>query len=405
MLNENMMKRFLLGLLVLMMSGTALAGDKPVITVADVEAVPGETVSFTVNLTDGKADTYTAITLYVQFPTTGFTTTDSYSISDSWSGCSAVVGDVNEEGLATIPVASSSVIPGSTVDNLITVNFTVDETVELGEYDVTLKGTMFEYNISDKDYADDVTFKVKVVEHHTVILDESSTTAPAAANNVNVRVLKNIKANEWSTICLPFDMTTEQVKAAFGDDVELKDFAGCVVVTDDNDQEPLLKVNFNDATEIEANHPYIIKVTADVTEFSLNEVNINPAEELSVDKDEYVTGSGTKKDPFVYHYNSLIGTYVANTEVPELCIYMNNGQFSCSDGNAVIKAYSAYFDLYDVESENTRIIMSLNGSGTTGLSNVTVERINSHYYDLTGRQVKTPSKGIYIKGKKKIVVK
>ena len=63
------MKKKIFTLLVLaMMGGSALAGDKPVITVADVEALPGQTVSFAVNLTDGKADTYTAMTLYAYFP-------------------------------------------------------------------------------------------------------------------------------------------------------------------------------------------------------------------------------------------------------------------------------------------------------------------------------------------------
>ena len=40
-----------------------------------------------------------------------------------------------------------------------------------------------------------------------VTLDENSTTAPEASEGaVNVTVNRTIKANEWSTICLPFDM-------------------------------------------------------------------------------------------------------------------------------------------------------------------------------------------------------
>lgn len=402
--SKNMIKTILFGLIGLMTSGIALAGDKPVITVADVEAVPGETVSFSVNLIDGKADTYTAMTLYVQFPTTGFTTTDNYSVTDSWANCIGVVGNVNEEGLATIPFASSNAIQGSAVENLITVNFTVDEKVELGEYDVTLKGTMFEYNYADKDYADDVTFKVKVVERHTIILDENSTTVPVDTNGVNIRVLKNIKAYEWSTICLPFAMTEEQVKSVFGDDVELGDFTGCIATYEDNNVTDL-KLNFSHEKAIEANHPYIIKVSSDMTEFSLNEIDITPEEEPSVDRDEFRTGTGSKKDPFVYHYNSLIGTYVTNTVVPELCVYLNGGQFCNSDGNAIIKGYSAYFDLYDAEDANTPVSMSFPSSDTTGLGRVSIVFTDSHYFDLMGRTVKTPAKGVYIRGKKKVVVK
>lgn len=55
---------------------------------------------------------------------------------------------------------------------------------------------------------------------------------PEAAEGVNVRVKRTIKANEWSTLVLPFAMTAEQVKSAFGNDVQLADFTG--VETEEN---------------------------------------------------------------------------------------------------------------------------------------------------------------------------
>lgn len=75
-----------------------------------------------------------------------------------------------------------------------------------------------------------------------------------AETNANVRVRRTIKAGEWNTICLPFAMTAEQVKGAFGNDVQIGDF---------NDYEfdgDVISVKFRNATAIEANHPYIIKV-------------------------------------------------------------------------------------------------------------------------------------------------
>ena len=267
-LNNNVyMKRTFLSLLALIAMGSSvMAGDKPVISVADVEALPGEKVSFSVNLVDGKADIYTAMTLYAYFPTEGFTT-EGATVSSAWEGATFAVGDVGakEPGLATIPFASANAIPGSAVDNLVTISFTVASSVAVGEYDVTLKGTMFEYNLSDKDYADDVTFKVKVVNVHNVVLDENSTTAPVAATGVNVNVKRTINANEWSTICLPFAMSEAQVKAAFGSDVELKDFNGYESENDADDNIVGIKVKFNDATTIEANHPYVIKVSVSVS--------------------------------------------------------------------------------------------------------------------------------------------
>ena len=227
------MKRILTSLFALIaMGGSVMAGDKPVITVADVEALPGETVSFTVNLTDGKADTYTAMTLYAIFPTTGFTTTGSPTIASAWTAATGSVGAIDPTtGLATIPLASENPIPGSAVDNLVTISFTVANTLACGEYPVTLQGTMFEYNQSDKDYADDVTFMVKVVNRIT--LDENSTLPPVAHEGVNVKVVRTIKANEWSTVCLPFAMNLTKAKAAFGDDVQVRKYANYTAVIDE----------------------------------------------------------------------------------------------------------------------------------------------------------------------------
>ena len=187
------------------------------VTVTDVEALPGETVAFTLDLAGGKPGTYTAMQFDAQFPTTGFTTTGKYSVSELWENASATIGSVDAEGQATIPVSSTESISTADVEGLLSVSFVVGSNVAIGEYDVTLKNLWFGYGTNSKDYLDDVSFKVKVVAAHNIVLDENSTTAPEAAEGVNARVLRTISADIWNTICLPFAMTAEQVKAAFGD--------------------------------------------------------------------------------------------------------------------------------------------------------------------------------------------
>lgn len=404
------MKKKILCLLTLMaMGGSVMAGDKPVITVADVEALPGETVSFAVNLTDGKANTYTAMTLYAYFPTTGFTTTGTYTVSSTWTGASGSVGDINTTtGLATIPFASANAIPGSAVDNLVTVSFTVGNSVAVGEYPVTLKGTMFEYNSSDKDYADDVTFKVKVVNAHTVVLDELSTTAPENATGVNVTVKRTIKADEWSTICLPFAMTNAQLKTAFGDDVKLAEFDGTVPVYD-GDNCTDIQVSFTEATAIEANHPYAIKVTSPITSFTVENVSIEVEDEPSVDKDELKQKIGGK---WYYFYNSFKGTYVAQTEVPENCLFLSENKFWYSTGLTKMKGFRGYFEfldiLSDVENASARISFNFDNetTGIHSIDNLTISPIdNGPMYNLAGQRVNKSYKGIVIQNGVKRVIK
>ena len=386
----------MIGLLTLLTMGEGAMAQT--VSVADVEAVPGETVTFSVNLSNGKADTYTALSFDVQFPSEGFTTTGDYTVSSSWRGATCVVGDVDASGLATIPFASADAISGNEVENLVSVSFKVGESVVVGEYDVTLKNIMFEYGISDKDYSEDITFKINVVSSHAVLLDETSTMVPESAEDVKVIVKRTINANEWSTICLPFAMTEAQVKAAFGDDVQLGDFTGYDV----KDEGETITVNFTDVTPttIEANHPYIIKVSAPVTEFTVDGVDIDP-QDAEINK-------GTSRKP-----KAFIGNYVAGTEVENGCLFLNNNKFWYSVGTTKIKAFRAYFNFFDLlpdfeenYAEAPAITFGFNNGGVTGIESISNGMsTNDSYYNLNGQRVETPRKGLYILNNKKVVVK
>lgn len=389
------MKRILIGLSALFLLGGGAIAQK--VTVADVEAVPGETVSFSLSLSEGRADSYTALKFDVQFPAEGFTTTGAYTVSSAWPGASAVVGDVDASGLAIIPFASANEIAGTEADNLVTVSFKVDESVAIDSYDVTLKNIMFEYGMTGKDYAPDVTFTVRVVSSHVLVLDEESTEAPEAVENIKVQVKRTILPNQWSTICLPFAMTEAQVKEAFGNDVKLGDFNGYDVEDDGN----TIRVKFNTATAIEANHPYIIKVSAAVSEFTVDGVDIDP-QEAEINK-------GTSRKP-----KAFIGNYVAKTNVPNGCLVLSGNNFWYSVGTTKIKAYRAYFDFFDLLPDfednyaEAPMYISLD-SNTTGIDAMlgNSETVNGEerYYNLNGQRVEKPKKGMYIINNKKVVVK
>ena len=87
------MKKILLAALCLYVAGAANAQT---VSVPDVEALPGETVAFSLNLNDGKADTYTSLQFNVTFPAEGFITTGDYTISSAWKNASATNGDVDD---------------------------------------------------------------------------------------------------------------------------------------------------------------------------------------------------------------------------------------------------------------------------------------------------------------------
>lgn len=243
----------------------------------------------------------------------------------------------------------------------------------------------------------DASFTVHITEYRT-ILDETSTTAPVAATGVNVRVNRTINANEWSTICLPFAMSESQVKTAFGNDVQLGDFNGYNVSSEGD----AITVNFNAANAIEANHPYIIKVSEALTSFTMDDVDIDPEEEPTINK-------GTNRKP-----KAFIGNYVAGTSIDNGCLFLNNNKFWYSVGTTKMKAFRAYFNFFDLlpdfeENYAEAPIFISFADETTNVSEKlrvnSVEDANAPMYNLNGQQVVTAKKGLYIKNNKKIVVK
>lgn len=393
------MKKVILNMLMLFaVTGVAKAQT---VTVADVEALPGETVKATLELT-APASTYTGIQFALQFPTTGFSieekTTEpgaEYCAVTGWSG-SIEYGSMTA-GKVKFAAASGSTFTSARLE----VEFTVDNSLALDKYDVTVTDIIFEGG-SHKDPVADVPFKVNVVERHTVVLDELATVVPTAVQNVDVTVKRTIKANEWSTICLPFAMTAEQVKTAFGNDVVLKEFTGADSDFDNDDNVVGIKVNFDDANAIEVNHPYVIKVSNNITEFKVNNIDIDPQEdEAYIEFDNGKTGSRRVV------YSGFYGTYHAETVVPNECLFLSNNKFWYSTGNTKMKAYRAYFEFLDKltdKSANTRI--DFNFDETTGIKEVHGNANVEGTYDLQGRKVEEPTnKGLYIVNGRKVVKK
>ena len=357
------------------------------ISVEDVEVLPGTTGSFTLNLQGGQDNKYISLQFNATFPKTGFKTLSKNDISPLWVGASATIGDIDADGLAIIPMSSDTELSTGNVEGLLTVYFEVADNVAKGTYPVTLSKITFGYGISDKDVAKDVTFNVKVVDRLT--LDENSPVAPAPTGKaVDLLVKRTIKANTWSTICLPFEMSADQWQKAFGDDAKLHRLKG---YKKDGDA---IKVTFKDQLtgKLVANKPYVIKTSKDISEFEVTaEIKSATGKDEIPDPDD---------EEVIIAY--MQGTYKAETAIPEDNVFVSGGQFYYSDGTIKSKAFRAYFWFAD-KAATSRIIMSFDDE-TTGIKDLNAGD-SDKVFDLQGRSVKTPAKGVYIKGGKKVMVK
>lgn len=399
------MKRLALSIIAVLTLCGRMAAQQ--VTVSDVEAVPGETLSFTIQL-DTKGGSYVGLEFDVQFSQDGFVTTGNATTIADWNG-SFTIGEVGAVGINNLARCgilsySSTPIPGEGLMNLGQVEIKVDNTVSLGDYVVTLTNVTL---VGDERVpVADATFNVSVVDAHNVLLDENATTPPTNVSPANVRVRRTINADEWSTICLPFDMTEAQVKEAFGNDVQLGDFVGADSEFDDADNVTGITVNFNDASAIEANHPYIIKVSEPVEEFTIDGVDI------VADEDEaYIEFDNGKSGSRRVVYSGFYGTYHAGTVLDEFTLFLSSNKFYYSDGSIKMKGYRAYFEFLDVLTEiegGPHVKIFFGGDDDeTGIDRViTGRRTEDDVYDLSGRRVgRQPQRGIYIVNGKKVVIK
>jgi len=378
------------------------------LSVSNIQLPKTDVATLTVNFQFDKADTYTGYQFDLELPEQLEFVLDENSTVPKYE-----MGECHDDhtlstnmkdGVLTILASSMTTSPLKATSGIL-----LKFTIKAASNDLVI-GTIYECSIKNikitdgngaKTELDASTFNVTISKY--TILDETSTVAPTAKTGVDVLVKRTIKANEWSTICLPFAMTAAQVKEAFGSDVLLGDFNGIESTTDAEDNITAINVRFNSATVIEANHPYIIKVTSPVDSFTADAVDIDP-QDASVDKDEKRVKMGSK---WYYFYNSFIGTYVAETPVPDKNLFLNGNSFWYSKGNTKMKAFRAYFDFQDilssVDDSAAPVFFSFENE-TTGIENINTAGVPDGYYDLQGRRINKPSKGLYIvNGKKKII--
>ena len=381
------MKKAILNMLMLFaVTGVATAQT---VTVADVEALPGETVKATLELSV-PADTYTGVQLALQFPTTGFS---NVAIGDGTSFGNIQAGAMTD-GKVKIAAAEATTFESKT----IVVDFDVDGSLALGEYPVTVTGQFEGTGVADAPI--NVTFKVIVTDRIT--LDENSTALPIARSNVNVKVKRTIYANEWSTICLPFELAAADAKTVFGNDVQIMRFSSYEAEIDNTSNKiNAINLNFTKHTKkLQVGTPYMIRTTKDIHNFNMDNVNISETVsytnvEIENDNLDY---TGTFKGTFY------------KTKVPNNGLFISGNKFYYSAGKTNIMAFRGWFELEAILDETVSANANINitfDDEATGINTVHGANGNAEgTYDLQGRKVEEPTnKGLYIVNGHKVVIK
>lgn len=232
--------------------------------------------------------------------------------------------------------------------------------------------------------------KIEIVAIPGVTLDEAAddTDTKIANNNgktVDVTLTRTLTANVWNTICLPFDVTEEQIANVLKSKGNVKEF--------DREDANTPTIYFKDATTMTAGKPYLIKPTVAATELLFKGVTIKNVDAL----DRMV---GDK-----YNMCGVFGKYEMKTNGTELFL-TTQGKFAVpAPTTNVMRGFRAYFF---VPKSTAGAALNLSFGEATGIDGVAADaEKNVKVYNVNGQYVGTNldalPKGLYIVGGKKVL--
>ena len=202
----------------------------------------------------------------------------------------------------------------------------------------------------------------------------------------DVILTRSLKAGAWNTICLPFDVTAEQVESVLKATGNVKEF--------DKEDKATATIFFKPATEMKAGVPYLIKPTEDATVLNFKDVTINNVDELS-----RINGND-------YCICGVFGKYAMKTNGTELFLNAAGKFVAPAAATNTMKGFRAYFM---VPSGASAAAININIDGeTTGINNIETEAtVNGKVYNLNGQYVGNSlnglKKGIYVVNGKKVI--
>lgn len=246
------------------------------------------------------------------------------------------------------------------------------------------------------------TITVYVALPSEITLNENSeSNTIEAKTGVNVTLKRSMVANEWNTICLPFDVPAKQATAVFGDNVK-------IAALDENSTGTTL--SFNSVKAITASVPYLIKpsIASPADGYNFKGVTIKDDGKGKVVAPKPVMTEGLFG--LVGIYNKVdVNEDIKNTLFSGDCYaaFLGDGNKIYKAGTGMTKGFRAYFAIpTGAAASALRVVIDGTATSIKNIDSEVVES-NAPVYNLQGQRVNgnnlTP--GIYVKAGKKFVVK
>ncbi len=219
--------------------------------------------------------------------------------------------------------------------------------------------------------------------------NESEQNVIETAPYANVTLIRPLSANNWNTICLPFNISQEQIAESFGTKTKVVKFDQ---VGADN------TVKFVSATTIEAGVPYLIKPTtvAPTDGYKFYNVSVTATESKVEGNDGEIRFVGLLAAKDITEGGTVTAAGVTS-----------GGKIALAKSGTTMKPFRAYFVFPSVQAvESCRIMVD---GEETGIKIVTDDSSLSttDTYTIGGQRVDGDNldKGVYIRGGRKFVVR
>ena len=198
-----------------------------------------------------------------------------------------------------------------------------------------------------------------------------------------VKLDRTVKADTWSSFTVPFDIPAAQIP----DIITIKKLESSSLNGE------YVTLNFTSADNIEAGVPYMMKSPVEISNIKVYGVDVDA--ELNNVETDYAVMKGN----------------MTPMNVPEGAFFIsNNTWYEAAAGKPVsMKAFRAYVELTDAaQAAGARgFEMNIDGEVTRidAVSQSGNAQFNGTAYDLQGRRVEKPVRGLYIINGKKVLVK
>lgn len=248
------------------------------------------------------------------------------------------------------------------------------------------------------------TFGASSTEATNVSISQADGYTYEAKNNATVTLTKPLLANVWNAICLPFSMTEQQVRNAFGENARIAEFKK----VDESGKKAVASFGMHYYQLITAGKPCLIKPSLVNDTYTIKGVTIDAEQALTI-------ADSNKKFDFV-------GTY-APTIMPANSHFLgsNDGKLYYITADKKISGLKAFFQ--PVSTSNAKLSIAFDSTDNDFDNNTTgIEAIkdymdqdaanssaNKGIYNINGQFMGTnPAilpQGIYVKNGKKFIVK